>query len=340
MSNTVSRESTPSDFAILEGSRKRSLSCSSDDGYNAENDNNSCDKQAQKLKSHGYDNEYNEELNKANFDDLAPKRKSPEELLWCPFTDNFFDDMATMIARDFPVTQFAKRHNCEGRDVLHALHAVVMDPLRRTQTWHEGLSVSEYAQMLIANWRAPYIPSPSGLLGAGGSQSSPIFIADDSPGPLSPRENSEISGVGPYKIGLDGFEESPKKQLGAILRAYANGSPGCKKRRYGSRTPSVDGSSRSAPAALGIFPPSNSPNQNHDRIQLQDQDPAPGDSSGESTILDTSPTKTQRATSEQEKGPVARTECRKSADGTWIPTHKWIPGYHRPAVRGDDDHFE
>ncbi|KAJ5378699.1 hypothetical protein N7509_011818 [Penicillium cosmopolitanum] len=229
MSNTVTRDSTPSksDAALQRGNRKRSFT-ESDDEY------------------------------EAYLEERARKRKSPPEpALWCPFTDNFFNDMATIIARDFPITQFAERHNCEKRDVLHALHAVVMDPLRRSQPWYEGMSVSENAQILISNWRAPpYIPSPSGLPGVVvGSQDLPILIADDSPQPSSPSGTSEIYGIGPGKTSLGGFERNPKDQLAAVLRAFEKGSPGCKKERYDSLTPSVDGSARSAPAALGIVPP-------------------------------------------------------------------------------------
>ncbi|KAJ5994956.1 hypothetical protein N7481_001933 [Penicillium waksmanii] len=304
MLNTVSRESTPPepDVAILGGSRKRSLPTESDDEY---------------------------------LEERARKRKSPEVLLWCPFTDNFFDDMATIIARDFPITQFAERHNCEKRDVLHALHAVVMDPLRKSQPWYEGMSVSEHAQILISNWRAPpCIPSPSGLPGVG-SQDLPILIGDDSPQPSSPSEISEISGVSPCNTNLDGFERNSKDQLAAVLRAFAKESPGCKKESYDSPTPSVNGSARSVPAALGTVSPSNSPNQDQD--QGRGRDPIPGDSSGESTILASCSSKAKRSTTQQEKGQIARIVCRKGADGTWIPAHKWIRGYHRPAVRGEDD---
>ncbi|CAI7576893.1 unnamed protein product [Penicillium pancosmium] len=311
----VSRKSTPSkpDAAILGGSRKRSFPTESD-------------------------NEYVEYL-----EERARKRKSPPEAaLWCPFTDNFFNDMATIIARDFPITQFAERHNCEKRDVLHALHAVVMDPLRRSQPWYGGMSVSENAQILISNWRVPpYIPSPSGIPGiVVGSQDLPILIADDSPQPSSPSGISETFGIGPGNTSLDGFERNTKDQLAAVLRAFEKGSPGYKKERYDSLTPSVDGSARSAPAALGIFPPSNSPNQDQDQDQdrnwNRDRDPIPGDSSGESTILASCSPKGKRSTTQQEKVPTARITCRKGADGTWIPAHKWIKGYHRPAVRGED----
>lgn len=309
MSDTVDRkssppESNPSEPGVTRGhSRKRSFPTESDDEY---------------------------------LEERARKCRSPEVLLWCPFTDDFFNDMATTIGRQFPLTQFAEKYKCEKRDVLHALHAVVMNPLRNIQPWHEGMSVSEHAQILIANWRAPHTPSPSGLP-ATGSQYSPILITDDSPQSLSPSRVSGTSQAHPGNTTLDNFGGGPKDQLAAVLRHFASESPGYKMESYDSPTSSVDSSARSAPAVLGTVPPANSPDPGPN--QHRDRDLIPGDSSGESIVQASFAPKVNRPKTQQ-KSPTDRIMCRKSADGTWIPKHKWIKGYHRPAEVGEDDFSE
>lgn len=91
------------------------------------------------------------------------------------FTDQFFIDMAATIARSFPVREFAKAHCCSRRDVLDALSAVVLSPLREPQSWHSAESVSEYAQILIGDWTG----RREGF--AAGTPSRPIIISDTSP---------------------------------------------------------------------------------------------------------------------------------------------------------------
>lgn len=73
----------------------------------------------------------------------------------CPFTHEFFRDVAHTIANTFPFESFARAQDCGLQDVAHAISAVVLAPLRRPHLLLEGnLSVSEYSQVLIAEWRA------------------------------------------------------------------------------------------------------------------------------------------------------------------------------------------
>jgi len=80
---------------------------------------------------------------------------SSTEFKPCPFTNEFFGDVAHTIANTFPFESFARAQNCNLQDVAHAISAVVLAPLRRPHLLLEGnLSVSEYSQILIAEWRA------------------------------------------------------------------------------------------------------------------------------------------------------------------------------------------
>lgn len=88
------------------------------------------------------------------------------------FTDRFFMDMAATIARNFPVSDFAKAHSCSAREVLDALSAVVLSPLREPQPWHGAGSVSEYGRVLIDDWRTQNEESADGTPGM------PIIISD------------------------------------------------------------------------------------------------------------------------------------------------------------------
>ncbi|KAJ5619090.1 hypothetical protein N7510_003074 [Penicillium lagena] len=66
-----------------------------------------------------------------------------------------FRNVAHTIAHTFPFGNFARTHNCSLPDVTHAISAVVLAPLRRPHLLlKENLSVSEYSQILIAEWRA------------------------------------------------------------------------------------------------------------------------------------------------------------------------------------------
>lgn len=69
----------------------------------------------------------------------------------CPFSDAFFENMATVIVHGFPIIDFAIRHQCSFDDVADALSAVVMQPL--CSPGETGLSASERARILIADWR-------------------------------------------------------------------------------------------------------------------------------------------------------------------------------------------
>lgn len=250
----------------------------------------------------------------------------PDEPIWCPFTDVFFNDMATFIGRDFPVTEFAKRHNCNNRDVLHALHAVVMAPLRRTQPWHEGMSVSENAQILIANWRcdeepgirrtASVLPTPQG------SQESPILICDDSSSDASVIEANEFHGPNPLRHILAPFltpeevtqEESPADDSG-------------------KENPSVSWeriSVHSAPAGL----------ETDTDIQPRCPAPTPVESTDRSTSGARPPLTVEMPIPRRQGIVNSRTQCRKTANGVWIPVDKWIKGYHRTAGEEEEEEWD
>lgn len=91
-----------------------------------------------------------------------------------PFTDRFFIDMAATIVQDFPISEFAKAHCCSTVDVFDALSAVVLSPIQEPQPWHGAESVSEYSQILIAEWRGRQIERVKG------TSSAPITISDTS----------------------------------------------------------------------------------------------------------------------------------------------------------------
>ncbi|KAF3395781.1 hypothetical protein F1880_006777 [Penicillium rolfsii] len=75
----------------------------------------------------------------------------PSSLTQCPFTDAFFAEMAGVIQDTFPITSFAETYHCSPNDVLDALRAVALKPLCTSSI--PGLSVSEHAQIAIADWR-------------------------------------------------------------------------------------------------------------------------------------------------------------------------------------------
>ena len=119
--------------------------------------------------------------------DKSPKRSrtgpSPSPLasveleppgLSLPFTNEFFSEMAAIINKLFPIRSFAQAHRCDTTDVLDALNAVVLHPLREPQIWNGSMSVSDYAQVLIADWRASQME-----IGIAGKRDHPITIIDD-----------------------------------------------------------------------------------------------------------------------------------------------------------------
>ncbi|KAJ5573596.1 uncharacterized protein N7459_008023 [Penicillium hispanicum] len=102
----------------------------------------------------------------------------------CPFTNDFFIDMAAAISQLFPIDTFAKAHRCDRTDILDALSAVVLAPLQEPLSWHGAESVSDYGQILIADWRAS-----QGRTGPLGHQNQPITVSDDDEDSL-PQSNS------------------------------------------------------------------------------------------------------------------------------------------------------
>ncbi|KAJ5586406.1 hypothetical protein N7450_006193 [Penicillium hetheringtonii] len=309
LTKSVSREASPSDV-VLPKTRKRSCSI---------------------------DSEFKEPPPKRHVSETISQISEDEAscpLLSCPFSDGFFNDMASAIGRHFPITVFAQTHNCEKRDVLHALHAVVQAPLRNPQPWHEGMSVSEYAQILITDWRTPpkYPERPgneetsSPLPDKLGSEQSPILIADDEYDPFSP----ELP------------EESPPRVEPAVPRLYDRSED-----EYGSARRQLFKKDEIA-EERSVFPVSEEVRsesgwvyinscaaEKKHRPAMTKKTPALDDSSDESTVRDSlSPTK-QKAILSQEKAPVTRVHCRKTVGGSWIPVHEWIEGYHQPAEEDD-----
>lgn len=111
-----------------------------------------------------------------DLDEPTKRQKSDSPVVSkCSFTNQFFMDMAATIARNFPVSNFAEAHSCSAREVLEALAAVVLSPLREPQPWHGAESVSDYAQILIGDWRGRTQQESSD-----GTLSRPIIISDPS----------------------------------------------------------------------------------------------------------------------------------------------------------------
>lgn len=227
--------------------------------------------------------------------------------------------MASVIYQEFPIYAFAAMHDCDAQDVLRALHAVVLAPLRNCQAWHQGMSISEHAQKMITNWMLPKArrkeKTPSSPRIPLGSQQSPILITDDSSVRLSYVDSSESSVVetnnpcfGPYTPGF-GSDRSPSR---------VNENPPIMKESPFSPTRSEHGSIHSAPAAL-------------EADLASEKKVAIPIGSSDKVILKASSLSADDRSRTDRKSPVTRIECRKTADGSWIPLHKWIEGHHRPA---------
>ncbi|GLI75062.1 hypothetical protein PoHVEF18_003313 [Penicillium ochrochloron] len=95
----------------------------------------------------------NEPQHKKQKTDSASNPSGPatSTLAQCPFTDAFFAEMAGVIQDTFPINSFAETYHCSTNDVLDALRAVALRLLCTPST--PGLSVSDHAQILIADWR-------------------------------------------------------------------------------------------------------------------------------------------------------------------------------------------
>lgn len=294
--NAVDRESSPSDVALA-GSRKRPSPCEFE-----------CEEPTSKR--HSSDSTHLEE-------DLSELEYSIKR----PFTDGFFSSMASVIYQEFPIYAFAAMHDCDAQDVLRALHAVVLTPLRNPQAWHQGISISEHAQMMITSWILPKAPrtekTPSSPQISLGSQQSPILIADDSSLRLSSDDSSESLVVeidNPYFRPYSGrpsfgSDHSPAPET----RTHRS-----RKKARLLRTRPEQGSVHSAPAALEAD------------LASEKKVSIPIDSSDKVNLKTSSLSAVDRSRIDR-KSPVTRIECRKSADGSWIPLHKWIEGHHRPA---------
>ncbi|KNG82391.1 hypothetical protein ANOM_008909 [Aspergillus nomiae NRRL 13137] len=76
-----------------------------------------------------------------------------------PYTDEFFADMANIIANLFPFEAFAKAHGCTVGDVSQAISAMVVAPLSDPSfTWHSDseISIAEYGRGMISIWNEHY----------------------------------------------------------------------------------------------------------------------------------------------------------------------------------------
>lgn len=135
----------------------------------------------------------------------------------CPFTDAFFAEMAGVIQDTFPINSFAETYHCSANDVLDALRAVALKPLCTSSI--PGLSVSDHAQILIADWRqtvakvaheiitildstpesnaSSFSPTPESLDSAPLSDTRPSSVFTASPQqPSSAPSSSEAAGEG------------------------------------------------------------------------------------------------------------------------------------------------
>jgi hypothetical protein len=104
--------------------------------------------------------------------------------------------MAVMIHDTFPISTFAETYHCSQQDVLDALRGVVLKPLYKSST--PGLSVSEHAQILVADWREDVAKIANEIIPI--SDSAP----ETHPSSLSPTpesvESAQLSDTRPFSV--------------------------------------------------------------------------------------------------------------------------------------------
>lgn len=75
---------------------------------------------------------------------IASAESSGSSELSTPFTRDFFKDMAAMILLGFPIREFARKHHCRRGDVSDALRAIVVEPLRKSNSAHHQSIINKW----------------------------------------------------------------------------------------------------------------------------------------------------------------------------------------------------
>lgn len=229
---------------------------------------------------------------------LAPSTPITPATVSCPFTDAFFADMAKVIRETFPIGHLAETYHCDPEDVLDALEAVVLKPLHVSAP--DELSVSDHAQVLIADWREAVAKTCGDIIA--------ISETDSSPEKTNPPSSSPAAADSP--------ETTPQSDthLSSIFT-----SPAQRPTSSSASSPSICNSS-SEPAGKGTTDPETGSSKATKRSPSPTapiaSDPPP-------------PPKKRRCV----MNPTSnRVEARCGWPGLLIPVGNWIDGYHRPRV--------
>lgn len=229
---------------------------------------------------------------------FAPSTPITPAQVSCPFTDAFFADMATVIRKIFPIGHFAETYHCDPEDVLDALEAVVLKPLHVSPL--DELSVSDHAQVLIADWREAVAKTCGDII--------TISETDSSLEKTNPPSSSPAAADSP--------ETAPQSDthLSSIFT-----SPPQKPTSPSASSPSICNSS-SEPAGKGT------PDPETGSSKATKRSPSPT-----ATIAsDPSPPPKKRRYG---TNPTSdRVEARRDWSGLLIPVENRIDGYHPPWV--------
>ncbi|OOQ91218.1 hypothetical protein PEBR_01440 [Penicillium brasilianum] len=261
----------------------------------------------------------------ASCDEPKPKEQKTDSVsqFWAPatpalakfpFTDVFFVEMAVVIRDTFPIGNFAETYHCGTKDVLDALSAVVLKPLC---TPSNELSVSDHAQILIADWREDIAKVPNDL----------ITISDNSPElhPVSSSPTSQSHESEPFS------DTYPPPVSTFLIKQTA--SP-----------PSSPGICNSSSEPAGKGPSDHTPSPPPAAIELSRLPQA-------KSIVRRSPTRPKKSNKKKRKRRETltseRVEVRRDYTGVLIPVADWIEGYHIPKDNGQgqvdamtDEEFE
>lgn len=218
---------------------------------------------------------------------LAPVNSAPAR---CPFTDAFFADMAVLIRDTFPISRFAETYHCTTKDVLDALNAVVLRPLCMSS--QDELSVSDHAQVVIADWRDAVAKASNDIITISDSSPDTTHLPLSSPVPESPETaplfDTHLSSI---------FTSQQQPSSPPSSPNICNAEPA------GKRTP--DPKTCLSPATMKRPPQS--------PTKPIASTPAP-------------PKKKRKNT---ENPTSTRVEVRRDYSGLLIPIANWIEGYHR-----------
>lgn len=227
-----------------------------------------------------------------------PSALATSALAKCPFTDTFFTDMAVAIRDTFPIDYFTETYSCSTKDVLDALNAVILKPLC---TPSNGLPVSDYAQIMIADWREDLAKVTSEI----------ITISDNSPEPHPAPSSLTPESASLSEASSSSIFTSPTKQ---------STSP--------PSNPGICNSS-SEPAGKG---PSD-PNPLLPLVVVDQPRRSPSEPIARSSL--TSPKKSNKKKGKYLETPTSeRVKVRRDYTGVLIPVANWIEGYHIPKPAG------